>query len=350
MKSMPFAVTCHTRGFSLVELMVSITIGMLILAGMVTLFSNNSRTQREIEKANLQIENGRFATQLMSGDIANAGFYAEFDPSVLTVPGSLPDPCSLDLSTIRSALPIHIQGVDNVTASAVSCISDVKPGTDVLVLRRVQTCAAGTGNCAATSAGGVFFQASLCSNSTQLDSTDTGDHYDLDSDTAQLTRRRRDCTEVANSGTLATIRRFVTHIYYVANNSSGSDGVPTLKRAELGGTSLAFTVVPLVEGVENLQLEYGIDSPATSDPDSSPDSYTPAPGTVANWTNVVAVKLNILARNLEPSTGHTDTKTYVLGLDASGNDNTVAASNDRYKRHVFQTTVHMPNPAGRKVQ
>lgn len=348
----------RARGFSLVELMVSVTIGLLILAGMATLFSNNAKTQSEVEKANLQIENGRFTVQTIAGELVNAGFYGEFDPTVLSAPAAMPSLCENSLDSLREALPLHIQGVDNVTAAnRPSCLDDhdLKLGTDVLLVRRVQTCVVGTGNCAAASTGGAFFQASLCSNNTQLDSVDVGDHYDLDTNINLLTRRQRNCDATANSGTLAVVRRFVTHIYFITNNSVGSDGIPTLKRLELGGSPLAFTLVPVVEGVENLQFEHGLDT----DDNGTPDIYSANPSTasacaaaacaVTNWRNVVAVKMHVLARNLEPSPSVTINKTYSMGLNAdnSANDYTPAAT-DKYRRHLFQSMTHLANPAGRK--
>ena len=86
----------------------------------------------------------------------------------------------------------------------------------------------------------------------------------------------------------------------------------------------------------------------TADPTTA-NSCVAAPCAAVNWRNVVTVKLNLLARNTEATTGYTDTKTFILGNDASGNPNTVAAANDRFKRHAFQAMVNLPNPSGRKL-
>ncbi|MDL2355292.1 MAG: PilW family protein [Pseudomonadota bacterium] len=344
-------------GFTLAELMIAVTLGLLILAGMTTLFVNNTKAQGEIEKANRQVENGRFAVALLSGDLRNAGFYGEFDPTVLATPAALPDPCLLTLDALKTALPLHVQGYDNPAAASVGCITDLRAGTDVLVLRHTRTCVAGESNCDPVSAGGPFFQASLCSNPSELDSGDPRNFYALDIGTATLDRHRRDCSQVAGSGTLAPIRAYTTHLYFVANNDNPGDGIPTLKRAELGssGGVLGMTIVPLVEGIDNLQIEYGIDTNG----DGVPDLYAANPNLAngcataacapVNWRNVVAVKLNILARNLEATQSYTDNKSYVLGLDGGGSANTVAAAGDHYKRHVFHAVVNLPNPSGRKV-
>ena len=49
----------NQTGFSIVELMISITIGLLLLAGLVTLFVNSSDAERESRRASQQIEIGR---------------------------------------------------------------------------------------------------------------------------------------------------------------------------------------------------------------------------------------------------------------------------------------------------
>jgi type IV pilus assembly protein PilW len=343
------------RGFSLVELMIAATIGLLILAGMSTLLFNNSRIQAETEKANRQVENGRFAIQTLSADLRNAGFYGEFDPSRLASPAALPAPCTVTLDALREALPLPVQGIDDAAADALDCLpGGLRAGTDVVVVRRTATCVAGTAGCAALGAGEPRFQASMCDAATELGSNNIANHYALDTAAAAMTRRQRNCEGTA--GTAAVIRRYLTHIYYVASNDRAGDGIPTLKRAELvaGAAGLAINVTPLVNGIENLQLEYGLDTGA----DGVADLFTANPGTAAscadaacavtNWRNVVSVKLNLLARNMDPSAGHIDGKRYVLGLTAAGEKKVIPAANDAFKRHAFQSQVALPNPAGRK--
>lgn len=319
-----------SAGFSLPELLVTVAIGLLILLGMITMFLNNNRAQTEVERANRQIENGRYAVALLSTDLRNAGFYGEYDPTELDAPPGVPDPCAATLGALRAALPLHVQGY-GAGDTLPSCVTDVKAGTAVLVVRHTRSCAVGDPGCDDGDPAGPLFQASLCDNLTELGSGNPADHYALDTDSSKLNRHKRDCTPAAGSGTLAPVRRFLTHIYFVANNDQPGDGIPTLKRAELrivnGQPSLA-TIVPLAEGIDNLQFEYGLDL----DGDGVVDQYTAAPGAangcadaacaVSNWRNALTVRLSILARNTDP------------GASA--------------KPHAFQSTVLMPNPTGRK--
>ena len=346
----------HARGFSLAELMIGMAIGLAILAGLSLMFVKNTRAQAEIDKAHRQVENGRFALDALALDLRNAGYYAEFDPSVLPSPAALPPACAATLDELKSGLVLPVQGFDN-DAEGLDCLEDVRAGTDVLVVRRTATCIAGVGDCPAAAAGGPLFQASLCNTASELDSPDGEHFYALSLTTANLNRHERNCTQSAGSGTLAAVRRYRTHIYFIANNNREGDGIPTLKRAELGSsaTAPAWTIVPLAEGIEQLQLEYGLDLVQDGVPDATSADPATAGGcaaaacAVSNWRSVVAVRLHLLARNAQATPGHVDTKTYALGLNADGSDNTVDAAGDAHKRHVFQSQVALPNPAGRRL-
>jgi type IV pilus assembly protein PilW len=156
-----------------------------------------------------------------------------------------------------------------------------------------------------------------------------------------MTLHKRDCT------TIAALHRYRTHIYFIANNNNPGDGIPTLKRAELSAGP-AFTIVPLVDGIENLQLQYGIDLPTI---DGTPDSYNAAPAAVGDWAAVVSVRINLLARNTEKTSGYNaSAKTFTLGYDAGGAlISFTPPAGDNYKRHAYQSEVRMNNPAGRQL-
>jgi type IV pilus assembly protein PilW len=347
----------NQAGFSLVELMVAVTLGMLIMVALSSAMVSSSQARRETDQASRQVENGRYAMQILSDDLALAGYYSEFDPWPLPTPAAKPDPCATNVATLKTAMPLHVQGYDNPTAATIvslTCLSDVRPGVDIIVIRRASTCVAGSTGCDAFVGGTTqpYFQASLCASATELDSVFTSDYYAMDTALAGLIKHKKDCT------TLADFHRFVTRIYFVANNDNPGDGIPTLKRAELGATG--FSIVPLVEGIENLQLEYGLDTSAISDgaPDvftADPDGYTGAgtAGAMGNWRNVVALRVNLLARNTEKTSGYSDSKVYTLGHNADGSANTCSPSSSTlcsglaYKRHAFTAEVRMTNPAER---
>lgn len=338
------------RGMSLVELLVAIGIGTLIVAAMALLFASNSRSRADTERASRKIENGRYAVEVLRGELFHAGYLAEFDPTGLapTLPVTKPDPCATDLTSLRAALGVHVQGYDNMAATTLSCLSDVKVGTDAVVFRRASGCVVGTAGCTALAAGAPAFQASSCTNAMELGSGVVANYYKLDTDTSALTLTRRNCADAAE------VRRYVLRIYYVANNDKPGDGIPTLKVRELGAGG--FSTASLVQGAENLQLEYGLDTDSNGDADvytASPDLYlacteATVPTCVGHWTSVVSAKVFLLSRNVEAQGGSADTNKYVLGRKADGTPNEYTSLPAGYKRKVFQEVVRLQNPSGRR--
>lgn len=187
----------HTRigrhtGFTLIELMVAITISLLIMLALITVFVNITRSNAEMAKTNMQIENGRFAMQILQNDIVHAGFWGGYVPqfddlssrdipaltSVAggTVPSAVPDPC-LAYSVANwndqykaDLLGLPVQGYDTAPAGCATVLANKKADTDIIVVRHAETCVAtgvGTSTCEANVAGNLYFQASLCSATAQ---------------------------------------------------------------------------------------------------------------------------------------------------------------------------------------
>jgi type IV pilus assembly protein PilW len=396
-------------GFSLIEFMIAGTLSLLVLAALTTAFVSNSRTRDEMERASQQIENGRYSAQVLNDDLELAGYLGQLDQYNPNVAGkneyfgtitnpvtgtALPDPCATDLADLREAMGFHIQGIDNADAAGEawqaipSCIEDVKTGTDIVIVRRASTCVRGTTNCGDV-ADAPYFQASLCNSGTELGSSDANDKYALDTVIANLTKHQRNCT------TLATMHRYLVHIYWIARNDvrcttttacaaagitgkdcdddadSNLDGdcIPTLKRAELvpkAGGGLTFAIASVAQGVEQLQMQYGIDYNGDGQPDvttADPSDYAAPDATPNNdgetcadasvdclphWLNVAAVEVNMLVRATTPSKDFVDEKSYVLGKDKNGDPIPIAAANDAYKRHAFHSNIWLINAASRR--
>ena len=78
-------------GMSLIELLVAIAIGSILMVGLLTVFSNSSRSHRELEKSSQLIENGRYAIDLLYEDLRHSGYYGHFF-DLGTPPSTLPNP------------------------------------------------------------------------------------------------------------------------------------------------------------------------------------------------------------------------------------------------------------------
>jgi type IV pilus assembly protein PilW len=327
--------TARQQGFTLIEMMIALTLGLMILAGTTAIFVRNSRTSDEIKRANQQIENGRYAMSLLGSDLRNAGYLAEFDPSTLPTPVA-PNACATDLPSLAAGLAMPVQGYDN-GAGMPGCISDYKTGTDIVVVRRASGCALGDAGCDAAVNGAVYLQASGCNSPTELGSGQPANYFVLDTDQSKLNRKKVDCA------TTAPVHQYQVHIYFVANNYKSGDGIPTLKRAELG--SSGFSIVPLVEGIENLQIEYGVDNLTALT--GAPATFTTSPASDLAMRNIVAAKIHLLARSPTPTAGYVDSRTYAVGPNVSY---TPSGADANYKRHVYEATVRINNTAGRNMQ
>ena len=108
--SMKFAISrCRAQaGASLIELMISITLGLILLAGLATLFSQSSQSSHELRRAAAQIENGRYAIDTLTQDLQLAGFLGDYRST--TVPAALPDPCLITSADVTNTLNLPVFG------------------------------------------------------------------------------------------------------------------------------------------------------------------------------------------------------------------------------------------------
>lgn len=318
------------RGASLVELMVALTVGLLLLAGMATVFVQSSGSQRDLEQSSQQIENGRYALKILRESLWQAGFYGEI-PAAIAVPSAVPNPClalaSWDATYKADILQIPVQGYDT---SCDSLLTSRVASTGVLVARHASTTT--TPCCGTTSK--MYIQPSRCSSDASPYVVNLGE---ATATNFVLKKRAGSDTGTACTGGSADLREMLVYLYYVGT----SNGVPTLMRRKLGDAASE----PMVEGIENLQVRFGIDTSSPSD--GAPDTWSDcATCTATEWSNVVAVKLYVLARNLKSTAGFTDAKTYDLG----GTPFTPTSTAAGFKRHLFAETVTVTNSAGRREQ
>ncbi len=436
------------RGLSLIELMIAIAIGMVVVAALLALYLNVTRTNNEMAKMNRQIENGRFAIQLLQSDVEHAGFWGGFVPEFddlttvavpLDAPIAVPDPClAYDPANWTGAYLSNLIGIPVQGDAGTCALTSQKATTDVLVVRHAMNCVAGVGNCESETAGKLYFQSSQCekemsglaqggaSDSITLDedASSTDDFYkgaliriidgigggqsatitDYDGTSKKATVspawgvtpdnssvykfglgyvlgtgghifHKRDCVTPADK------RKFVSNVYYIRDYATTpGDGIPTLMQStfDLSGGALKHQAeLALIEGIEGFRVMYGIDSQSkggvaanyekpvtwvnpynkatpTNRGDGVPEgAYVNAASVTCGGatnalpdrcsaSNVVAVRIHVLARSLETTPGYKDTKTYQLGDQALG------PFNDGFKRHVYSTTVRLVNPSGRR--
>ena len=386
--------TRRQRGLSIIELMIAITLGLLVLAGLTTVFVTASESQRELQRSAQQIENGRYAMDLLTQDLHHAGFYGRY--SAYADGTTIPDPCLTgDAAALTTDLAVPVQGfiaadqssrpsLTGTTCATYLPSANLYPGSDILVIRRAETTPLRYPTDGLTPTVTSADTAILNEVYLQTDPGTADIQFGNGAAIASDKKANGDAATIKQkNGNAESIRKHRVHIYFVAPCSIPAGGstvctgssddagspLPTLKRLELsasGGTR-TFNTVPIAEGVDALKVEYGIDnSPSTANAstqrigDGASDLYIPnataATLTAVHLTGVVSAKLWLVARSPQTSPGYKDTKTYsvatpstVLGAGTvAGTGLTYGPFGDAYKRHAFFSEVRVVNLSSRR--
>ncbi len=315
----------HQAGFSVVELMIAMLLSMALAGAIIAVFMNNSYSFKQDDNIGRMQDDARHALREIAFDLSMAGHYAD-----LHIPGTVQHDGGLTIGTDCgpageanwmyratdnvTSESLSVTALDNTTNAAVaaahSCFTggELLDGTDVVSIKRVAGAEA-----TALSANGAY----LRTNGT------VGVLFSGVAPTAPpvpVTPPRADWA-------------FRPSIYYIRQfaNTPG-DNIPTLCRKVLRGAGPSMTTECLATGIENLQIEYGID---TTD-NGQPNVYLSNP-TVTQMQTVVAARIFLIGRTTDIDTRYTNTKTYSI----SNSPNFVP--NDSFHRRVFSTSVSIQN-------
>lgn len=295
------------RGVSLIELMISVTLGVVILGAILAVFSSTSSTGRQSEAANRMSEDAAVAMNYMTGYIRMAGFslplYNTKSTPVTSGTASFELP---DRNLMGSGVIGCDNGFSNPTASPTLAL----------------TCASGTG----TAAISVRFQGD--SSNTSPDAS--GNPSDC------LSQGVTSLTPSDTPG--APAYKMVESRFYIKTGTNS--GVPELYCGGNGGAS-GYAAQPIMQYVEDLEFTYGV---AELPKSLTPSRYMTAAQVLAfsptqidgAWSRVVSVKICIVMRSEMP-----DQNAPASYVDCAGN---VVASS-RYLRRAFRSVVSLRNRA-----
>jgi len=288
-------------------------------------FTNNSRSFNQDENILRMQDDARHALHEIAFDISMAGNYAD-----LLVPGSVVPDANLALGTdcgpggvadwmyrtrqTLTGLSLSIWALDNATAAAAgarhSCIggAEFQAGTDIVAIKRVAGAPV-----AAPVAGRIY----LRTNGT----------------VGLLYRSPMPGVPAVPIPAPNNDWEYRPAVYYIRNfANTADDGIPTLCKKTLQGSPPSTETECLATGIENLQIEYGIDLNANG----NPNLYLPSP-TLAQMQTVVSARISLLARTAETDTRYANDKTYSI---SNSPDYTPG---DGFHRRVFTTTVGIQN-------
>jgi type IV pilus assembly protein PilW len=320
----------RSGGLSLIELMVAMALGIVTALALATFMLQGTRSSREdINIASMLDELG-YAASTLSLDLEMAGFWAQVhDPSAIELDATLAldgDDCGA-AGWYRQLTALEL--LDNNTGasgdhplSAFPCLDadDVLPGTDVIAVKRVLGRVAGTDTASSSMQAGLIY----------LRTHDKVGRLYLHG---------------GAPGAVATPYRnwqYAPALYFVQRwsvSETESPALPSLCRMVLrpnAGTP-AFVRECVARGVENLQVEIGVDS----DEDGSANYFTATPA-AADLRRASTARLYLQVRSARPDYQYVNDKTYQIGntedpYDPSGDE-------AHYYRKTLSTEVALRNP------
>ncbi|HEY0335497.1 MAG TPA: PilW family protein [Stenotrophomonas sp.] len=381
---------------TLVELMVAMTIGLLLILGVMQIFSaSRSAYQLSAGLARVQ-ENGRFALDFLQRDLRMVGHFGcvndqahtRLTPSTLTTTfAAVPHPALLFSESIQgfeaddtgpggeltlSATPAT-GGTDYTPALPAEFAADLDnriDGSDIVVLRYLAPEGVPVTNIAGTLDAPQFLFDATRLAVLQSGVTDPGLFGVADCKAATVFQAgavsagavNADASAPNNAATFSSvftagqtmIYRAETIIYYVGLNGNGNGmGQGSLYRLRYQATP-SGALVPqkeeLVEGVENMQILYGQDR--VIDPALPPTGYIdkqevagdieasatlPADG----WRRVGSVQLGLVLASPEVAAASQADADGDSALNALGV--TFTLPSDGHYRSVYQTTIALRN-------
>ena len=302
-------------GFSIIEMMISITIGLMIiaaLAGVLTSIASSSKTNART--AELQT-NGRYALDHLKRELRHARYrgYTWSAPNVPAIDG-VDNEC-LDGGADDSFVVNLRQGVWGANDSnpyAANCLPAAsRLRGDVLVIRRVASAPTATPDLVANT---LYFRSTYV----------TGEVFQGTVPPAAVIG-----TPIANFA-------LQEYVYYIGSDDVDTT-VPALRRVALQGNAMVDEMV--VSGIEQMQVQYGR---TTTDLTTQYYNAINIVGTSTNavqsdWNEVNSVRVWLLARNAKVETGYTNTNVYAMG------DQNYNPPDDSFRRQLFTTVVQLRN-------
>jgi len=277
-------------GMTLIETMVAMAISSILIIGSITIYAQARSSFRTAENIARLQENLRFAADTLEEDIRLAGFWGRTNSAAAITldPANVIITCA-DANVTDWALG---QGAPPVTAADdvydLPCPAGLaaRENSDVLVVRhaspnQLTVATAGRVQAQTSGSGGQFFSDGNLPDAVDLDKRQL---YDV-----------------------------VVNAYYVSDSSRYDATMPSLRRRSLVGTTMQDQEI--ITGVENLQVQFGIDRNGDGNVDSYVDTDNPA----VNAGAIVSVRLWMLVRGDADETGqgYVDTTEY-LTPDADG--------------------------------
>jgi type IV pilus assembly protein PilW len=311
----------NEKGLTLVELMIALSVGLVLFAGVIAVFIGMRTTTAETSSYGELQENGRFAISVLTEDILRQGFWGDFgglnlSGVTVTAPAIANDCVGGGIN--NASLPLGLGDFRDIWGQTVvlgspdplGCFgavanTQIRVNSDIIQLKRAISQPIAPAN---LNADEVYFYANLglgtiFSNNVLPPLIPNGRYW-----------------------------QYQHHVYYVRERNVGDETVPVLMQGRLVNRRMNFT--PIIDGIEIIRFMYGVDL----NDDGNVDSYLNAASVSENaWDDrILTIKMFVLARNIRPDRKYTNTNIYQLG-------DLAFPVNDNFRRLLFSSTVTLYN-------
>ena len=310
--------TTAQRGASMIELMITMLLGLFLMAGVLQLFSSNKTTYSNMEGISQIQENARAGLERIKDRVRMAGCMGCSNLGIL-------EPKYNSIPKADFSADTLVKGNQDADTS-----NDIVDGTDILTV--ISTTLEDT-SLETDMAAADTSPLSLLAVSDNLQSGSVAIITDCENaDLFQVTAADSDSIShsatlskpyLASSTRIMSLQNMTYSVETTPRTDESGAAVQSLYETPAGGTR-----VEIMTGVEDMRVSYGEDT----DNDGEADQYTDS--TVSSGVSVVSVRLRLLV-----STGRAIGPALRPYVNLDG----VLVSEDRRMRRTFTTTISLRN-------
>ncbi len=373
------APTRRTAGFSLIELLIAMVVGLTLAAGVIQVYVGNNQTERVQEARARMQENGRFALNFLAQEIRMSGYLgclsaidqnrinntlnsppASFQPGTGiqgweakqgsgTAPGVVSNSVK-DVAVVDSAGGGWASSGGNILEP-----TSAVPGSDIV---RVWNSSGGGALISSVSTG---TPATVTSAAIQLSDGDIvllSDCENADlvqvcdvqgAGTASMTSvlsaacvPGNDTSRALHTDAGGELVRLQGTSFYIGKRGNVASNPPALFRRQLNATATSGAAEELIEGVESMQILYGVN--LDNDDQKTVDAYLVA-DQVTDWQRVISVRISLLMQSIEDNLVAAPQPYTFNGVVYDGAAGNGSLPSDRKLRRVFTSTITLRNRA-----